>query len=117
MEKKTLRMGHLNYLQYIDQMHIKTHASGPMIKISALNSSIVLNETNEEEILLQTQIVLKYFFSRGHYRQSVLHIVNLEMLEEILFGIRHYQTSLYRRVSFERMFSFICYYCSWCCAM
>ena len=33
------------YLQEVDQRHFKTHTSGPKIKMSPLNSSVVLEQT------------------------------------------------------------------------
>ena len=56
-------MDHENYLQDIDERHTKTHTSGPMIQIEALNSSIVLDETTEEGRLFQTgKVQGKEFF-------------------------------------------------------
>ena len=68
-------MNHQNFLhvQDIDQTHTKTHASGPIIQIKALNSPIVLNETTEEGRLFLIEIVpgKSEFFRSSLYRQIV----------------------------------------------
>ena len=63
------------------QRHTKMHTSGPIIKIRALNSSVVLEEPIEEGRLFHRETVLgkKRNFSGHHFKHDILYTVSHEM--------------------------------------